>query len=57
MSQRVAKLVSVNVGLPRDIAWQGRTVFTGIWKEKVKGPRAVRRLNVARLLFPRARRG
>jgi MOSC domain-containing protein YiiM len=36
----------VNVGLPRDIAWQGRTVHTGIWKAPVKGPRMVRRLNI-----------
>src|SRR4051812_33351908 len=46
VSPRVAKLVSVNVGMPREIAWQGRTVFTGIWKEPVTGPRTVRRLNV-----------
>jgi ferredoxin-NADP reductase/MOSC domain-containing protein YiiM/ferredoxin len=46
MSERVATLVSVNVGLPREIAWQGRTIFTGIWKEAVEGPRTVRRLNV-----------
>ncbi len=46
MSERVARLVSVNVGMPREITWQGRTVFTGIWKEPVEGPRAVRRLNV-----------
>lgn len=46
MSQRVARLVSVNVGMPREITWQGRTVFTGIWKEPVEGPRTVRRLNV-----------
>jgi ferredoxin-NADP reductase/MOSC domain-containing protein YiiM/ferredoxin len=46
MSQRVARLVSVNVGLPREIVWQGRTVFTGIWKQAVEGPRTVRRLNV-----------
>jgi len=26
-------LLSVNVGLPRDAAWQGKTVHTGIWKE------------------------
>jgi ferredoxin-NADP reductase/MOSC domain-containing protein YiiM len=42
----VAILVSVNVGLPKDVAWQGRTVHTGIWKEPVDGPRMVRRLNV-----------
>jgi ferredoxin-NADP reductase/MOSC domain-containing protein YiiM len=39
-------LLSVNVGLPRDIVWQGRTVHTGIWKTPVAGPRMVRRLNI-----------
>jgi ferredoxin-NADP reductase/MOSC domain-containing protein YiiM/ferredoxin len=29
----MARLLSVNVGLPRDIDWQGRTVHTAIWKE------------------------
>ncbi len=43
---RVAKLVSVNVGLPQEIAWRGQTVFTAIWKAAVEGPRTVRRLNV-----------
>ena len=37
MVQFAGKLVSVNVGLPREITWQGRTVFTGIWKEPVEG--------------------
>src|SRR3954467_6922831 len=46
MSQAVARLVSVNVGLPQEIRWRGQTVFTGIWKEPVEGPRAVRRLNL-----------
>ena len=46
MSETDARLVSVNVGMPRDVAWQGRTVFTGIWKEPVQDPRLVRRLNV-----------
>ena len=46
MSESVGKLVSLNVGLPREITWQGRTVFTGIWKEPVDGPRTVRGLNV-----------
>ncbi len=41
-----ARLLSVNVGLPRDVEWEGRTVHTGIWKESVSGPRMVRRLNV-----------
>src|SRR3954471_10141205 len=42
----MARLVSVNVGLPRDVEWRGRTVHTGIWKEPVQGRRRVRRLNV-----------
>jgi ferredoxin-NADP reductase/MOSC domain-containing protein YiiM len=42
----MARLLSVNVGLPRDVTWQGRTVHTGIWKVPVKGPRMVRRLNI-----------
>jgi ferredoxin-NADP reductase/MOSC domain-containing protein YiiM len=42
----MARLLSLNVGLPRDVAWQGRTVRTAIWKEPVRGSRMVRRLNV-----------
>ncbi len=41
-----ARLLSVNVGVPRDVEWEGRTVHTGIWKEPVDGRRLVRRLNV-----------
>ena len=41
-----ARLLSVNVGLPRDIAWAGRTVHTAIWKAPVQGRRMVRRLNI-----------
>ncbi len=41
-----ARLLSVNVGLPREVVWQGRTVSTAIWKQPVQGPRLVRRLNV-----------
>jgi ferredoxin-NADP reductase/MOSC domain-containing protein YiiM len=42
----LASLLSLNVGLPKDVPWQGRTVHTGIWKYPVDGPRMVRRLNV-----------
>src|SRR5215470_16905222 len=42
----MARLLSVNVGLPRDIAWRARTVHTGIWKDPVQGRRMVRRLNI-----------
>jgi len=40
------KLVSVNVGLPCDVIWKGRTVTTGIFKEPVAGPVSLRRLNL-----------
>ena len=43
----MARLLSVNVGLPRDIAWRGRTVHTGIWKAPVPGRCRVSRLNLA----------
>jgi ferredoxin-NADP reductase/MOSC domain-containing protein YiiM len=46
MSEHVATLVSVNVGMPRDVEWQGRIVHTGIWKQPVEGPCRVRRLNL-----------
>ena len=46
MSVGVARLASVNVGMPREVRWQGRTVFTGIWKEPVQGSRLVRRTNI-----------
>ena len=42
----MARLLSVNVGLPRDIAWKGRTVHTAIWKDPVAGRRRVDRLNI-----------
>ena len=40
------RLLSVNVGLPRDITWHGQTVRTAIWKDPVHGKRMVRRLNI-----------
>jgi MOSC domain-containing protein YiiM len=42
----MTRLVSVNVGLPRDISWRGKTVHTAIWKTPVQGRRMVRRLNI-----------
>lgn len=41
-----SRLLSVNVGMPRDVPWRGRTVRTGIWKIPVQGRRRVTRLNV-----------
>src|SRR5215813_4982535 len=42
----MARLLSVNVGLPRDIEWKGRTVHTGIWKEPVRVRCRARKLNL-----------
>ena len=40
------KLISVNIGLPRDVSWQGKTVTTGIFKEPVEGSVMLRMLNL-----------
>jgi len=42
----MARLLSVNVGMPRDIEWKGRTVHTAIWKSPVHDRCRVRRLNL-----------
>jgi ferredoxin-NADP reductase/MOSC domain-containing protein YiiM/ferredoxin len=44
--QRSGNLLSVNVGMPQDVAWHGRTVHTAVWKRPVTGSRMVRRLNI-----------
>ena len=45
-TKTMARLLSVNVGLPRDIEWQGKTVHTAVWKAPVQGRRVARRLNI-----------
>jgi ferredoxin-NADP reductase/MOSC domain-containing protein YiiM len=42
----MARLLSVNVGLPRDVVWKERTVHTGVWKNPVTGRCRVGRLNL-----------
>jgi ferredoxin-NADP reductase/MOSC domain-containing protein YiiM/ferredoxin len=42
----MAKLLSVNVGLPREIEWQGKVVRTAIWKRPVTQRVMARRLNL-----------
>jgi ferredoxin-NADP reductase/MOSC domain-containing protein YiiM len=42
----MAQLLSVNVGLPREIQWKGKTVRTAVWKDAVWGRRKVGRLNI-----------
>jgi ferredoxin-NADP reductase/MOSC domain-containing protein YiiM len=39
-------VASVNVGLPKDVSWHGKTVYTGVWKRPVPGVSQVRRLNI-----------
>jgi len=46
MAEKAGRLLSVNVGLPRDVAWHGQTVRTAVWKQPVAGLRQVRRLNI-----------
>src|SRR5579863_1921957 len=40
------RLLSVNVGLPRDVIWNGKTVRTSVWKSPVTGRRIVRKLDI-----------
>lgn len=40
------KIISVNVGLPREVTWKGKTVSTGIFKEPVNTRVMVRSLNL-----------
>jgi MOSC domain-containing protein YiiM len=40
------RVLSVNVGLPREVTWRGKPVRTGIYKEPVTGRVALRRLNL-----------
>ena len=40
------RLLSVNVGLPRDVTWNGKTVRTSVWKSPVDGRRMVRKLDI-----------
>ena len=42
----MARLLSVNVGLPRDVTWNGRTIRTAVWKIPVEERRMVRKLNI-----------
>ena len=36
----------MNVGMPKNVQWRDKTVYTGIWKAPVEGPVMVHRLNV-----------
>jgi MOSC domain-containing protein YiiM len=40
------RMVSLNVGMPREVTWHGKSVTTGIFKEPVAGRIALRKLNL-----------
>src|SRR4051794_6538727 len=40
------KIVSLNVGLPREVTWQGSKTTTAIYKQPVAGPVRLRKLNL-----------
>src|SRR5579863_5851983 len=40
------RLLSVNVGLPRDVTWNGKTVRTAVWKSPITGRRMARKLDI-----------
>jgi len=42
----MARLLTLNVGLPREVTWKGKSVRTAIWKFPVEGRRKVRKLNI-----------
>src|SRR5262249_4943878 len=42
----MTRLLSLNVGLPRDVRWNGRNVRTAIWKSPVEGRRMVPKLTI-----------
>jgi hypothetical protein len=42
----MARVLSLNVGLARDITWQGKRVHTAIWRALVHGRPNLRRLNI-----------
>lgn len=46
MSQQGTRVISVNVGLPREVQWKGRMVRTAIFKEPVRGGVTLRRHNL-----------
>ena len=46
VAQSVGTLVSVNVGMPKNVPWQGKNVYTGVFKDPVSGPRRVGKLNI-----------
>src|ERR1700729_2081950 len=45
-AESVGTLVSVNVGMPKNVPWDGKNVFTGVFKDPVSNKRRVGKLNI-----------
>jgi ferredoxin-NADP reductase/MOSC domain-containing protein YiiM/ferredoxin len=45
-AKSVGALVSVNVGMPKNVPWQGKNVYTGVFKDPVSGHCRVGKLNI-----------
>ena len=46
VARSAGTLVSVNVGMPKNVPWQGKNVYTGVFKDPVSGHRRVGKLNI-----------
>ena len=46
VAESVGRLVSVNVGMPKNVPWQGKNVYTGVFKDPVSGHRRAGKLNI-----------
>ncbi len=42
----MGRLISINVGMPKNVQWADKTVYTGVWKTPVDGPVMARHLNL-----------
>jgi len=46
VARSVGRLLSVNVGMPKNVPWQGKNVYTGVFKDPVSGSCRVGKLNI-----------
>ncbi len=46
VARPAGRLLSVNIGMPKDVPWQGKSVFTGVFKDPIGGRHRVGKLNI-----------
>jgi ferredoxin-NADP reductase/MOSC domain-containing protein YiiM/ferredoxin len=46
VTRSAGALLSVNVGMPKNVPWHGKNVYTGVFKDPVSGHRRVGKLNI-----------